>query len=50
LVYKIELIEFSSFAVEIRYPGTEATAEEAEKCLLLAENIMKITKRYLCEL
>lgn len=47
LDYKTELIELSSFAVEIRYPGTESTAEEAEKYLLVAERIITIVRRHL---
>ena len=47
LNYKIELIELSSFAVEVRYPGTESNAEEAEKSLLVADKIIKIVRSYM---
>ena len=49
LNYKIELIELSSFAVEIRYPGTKSNAEEAEKSLLVAEKIIKIIESYIAQ-
>lgn len=41
------LLELSSFAVEIRYPGTEATGTEAEENLSLAETIRRIVRLYL---
>ena len=44
---KQELVELSSFAVEIRYPGAEATGEEAEKYLSVAEAVRKIIRTYL---
>ena len=44
---KQELIELSSFAVEIRYPGTEATNEEAERHLSIAETVRRIIRTYL---
>ena len=43
---KLELVEISSFAVEIRYPGTVATKEEAEKAILLAEKVRQIIRSY----
>ena len=44
---KQELVELSSFAVEIRYPGVEATGEEAEKYLSVAEAVRKTIRAYL---
>jgi hypothetical protein len=41
------LIELSSFAVEVRYPGTKSNVEEAGKSLLVAEKIVKIIENYL---
>lgn len=43
---KKELVELSLFAVEIRYPGTEATVEEAKENLSVAEKVREIIKVY----
>lgn len=43
---KRELVELSSFALEIRYPGTDATVEEAKENLSVAEKVRKIIRRY----
>ena len=44
--HKVELIELSSFAVEIRYPGVTAAEEEAVNCISIMEGIRKIIKEY----
>ena len=41
--HKVELIELSSFAVEIRYPGAE---DEAVNCISIMERVRKIIKEY----
>jgi len=43
---KKELVELSSFAVEIRYPGTEATVVEAKENLSVAAKVRKIIRIY----
>ena len=42
-----DLIELSSFAVEIRYPGMEAAAEDAQSCMATAAKIRRIIRKYL---
>jgi len=44
--FKIILIELLSFAVEVRYPGKEATEEDAKDFLLAVEKIRKIIRQY----
>jgi len=44
--YLDELDNLSSFAVEIRYPGTEADREDAMECLNIAREIRKISREY----
>jgi len=44
--YMKELIELSSFAVEIRYPGIRATVEEAKEAITIRKKIRKIIKEY----
>jgi hypothetical protein len=41
------LVELSSFAVEIRYPGIESTKEEAEESLNTAINARNIIRKHL---
>jgi HEPN domain-containing protein len=43
---KEDLTELSSFAVEIRYPGTEAAVEEARHNFNLAEKVRKIIRTH----
>ena len=43
---KSELIELSSFAVEIRYPGIVASRDEAERFLTVTEKVRKIIRGY----
>ncbi|NMG83524.1 MAG: HEPN domain-containing protein [Methanosarcinales archaeon] len=43
---KEELIELSSFAVEIRYPGITAAEEEAANCISIMAGTRKIIKEY----
>ncbi|MCR4420893.1 MAG: HEPN domain-containing protein [Exilispira sp.] len=43
---KEKIIELSSYAVEVRYPGVEATKEEAEDSLATAVQVEKIVKKY----
>ena len=47
LELKQDLIELSSFAVEIRYPGIEASGDEAESFLAVTEKVRKIIRGYL---
>ncbi len=42
-----ELIELSSFAVEIRYPGVRAQKEEAINSFFTMQKVRRIIKRYL---
>jgi HEPN domain-containing protein len=44
--YKKELIELSSFAVEIRYPGIKATKEEAVSSISIMRKIREIVREY----
>lgn len=44
--FKNELEELSSFAVEIRYPGTTADKEDAEECFSTAEKIRRVIRNY----
>lgn len=44
--FRRELIELSSFAVEIRYPGIKATREEAVSCLSVMRRVRDIIKTY----
>lgn len=44
--YKKELLELSSFAVEIRYPGMTAEKEEALSCLSVMRKVVKLIKKY----
>lgn len=44
--FRRELIELSSFAVEIRYPGIKATREEAVSCLSVMRRVRDIIKPY----
>lgn len=44
--FKEGLIELSSFAVEIRYPGVKATKEEASNCISITRKVRKIIKGY----
>jgi HEPN domain-containing protein len=39
-----ELRFLTSFAVEIRYPGTSATQQDAERCLLAARQARRLTR------
>lgn len=43
---KEKIIELSSYAVEIRYPGIEATDEEAQDSLQLALKVKEIVSKY----
>lgn len=43
---KEKLVELSSYAVEVRYPGVEATEEEAKESLKTAIIVEKIVKKY----
>lgn len=43
---KVELVELSSFAVDVRYPGVEATAEEANKCFSTAQQTRQIARKF----
>ena len=45
--HRKELIELSSFAVEIRYPGMKATKEEAENCISVVRVVRKTIREYL---
>ena len=47
--HKEKLIELSSFAVEIRYPGIRATKEEAENSISIMRKIRKIIKEHLVQ-
>jgi HEPN domain-containing protein len=40
------ITELSSFAVEIRYPGAEATIEEASHNFNLAQEVRKMIRTY----
>lgn len=44
---KKELVELSSFAVEIRYPGIDATVEEANDFLSLTGEVRKRIRKFL---
>ncbi|MBI5555775.1 MAG: HEPN domain-containing protein [Elusimicrobia bacterium] len=44
--YHMELLEVSSFAVEVRYPGLEVTKDETEKAILIMNKIRKISYLY----
>ena len=44
--FKTELVELSSYAVEIRYPGFSATNEEAEDAVLLTKKTRTIIRNY----
>ncbi|MCP4651833.1 MAG: HEPN domain-containing protein [Candidatus Omnitrophica bacterium] len=44
--YKLGLVELSSFAVEIRYPGVEATKEEGQSCLAVMETARNLIRQY----
>lgn len=44
--HKTDLVELSSFAVEVRYPGVTATEEEAKGALSTAETIRAIVRKY----
>lgn len=46
--YEIEMIELSSFAVEVRYPGVEAEAEDAVCCFAAASRIRDAIRKFLC--
>ena len=46
---KKKLIELSSFAVEIRYPGIRATKEEAVNCISIMRKIRKAIKEHLVQ-
>ncbi len=43
---KPDLIELSSFAVEIRYPGIVASRDEAEHFLTVTQKVRKIIRSY----
>ncbi|MBU0896861.1 MAG: HEPN domain-containing protein, partial [Candidatus Omnitrophica bacterium] len=45
--HKKQAVKLSSFAVEIRYPGVEATQEEAHLCLGIAEELRKVIRGHL---
>lgn len=45
--HKNEIIELSSYAVEVRYPGIQTTEEEAKSSVLIAGNIRNIVRTYL---
>ena len=45
--YRKGLIELSSFAVEIRYPGIKAMKEEAENCISVVRVVRKTIRKYL---
>jgi len=44
--FREELIWLTTFAVEIRYPGFNATKKEAKKALDIMKKIRKVLKRY----
>jgi HEPN domain-containing protein len=44
--HNAELIELSSFAVEIRYPGVTAAEDEVVNCISIMAEIRKIIKEY----
>lgn len=41
-----ELIELSGFAVEIRYPGTEATDQDGQNCIATAIKIRRLIRNH----
>ena len=45
--FKKELVELTSFAVEVRYPGIESTKEDAEKSILIGKERLNIKKMVL---
>ena len=44
--YKLAILNLSSFAVEIRYPGVRATKNEATECISAMRKVMKIMRNY----
>ncbi|MFO7891877.1 MAG: HEPN domain-containing protein [bacterium] len=44
--YKRDLIDLSSFAVEVRYPGILATIDEAREAITIMEKIRTIIREY----
>ena len=43
---KSDIVELSTFAVEVRYPGADATREEAEKALAVTSKCRKMIRAY----
>ena len=44
--FKEEIVELSSFAVEVRYPGVEATVDEAQSAVSIMEKVSEIVRPY----
>lgn len=44
--YKVKLVELSSYAVEIRYPGVMASDEEAMEAISTTEKVREIIRKY----
>ncbi len=44
--FEVDLLEITSFAVEVRYPGMKVTKDEAEKAILIMNKIRKISRPY----